>query len=635
MDITSVLSLLGGIALFLYGMDFLSDTMKRTAGARLEKILEKLTSNPVKGLALGTAATGIVQSSTATAVIVLGFVNAGIMSLKQAIPVVFGANIGSTVTGQLLRLGDIGSKSVILTLLKPSSFAPILVAIGVIFVMFVKKKKFSTIGQVLIGLGILFIGMTTMESAVAPLRESKAFQKAFTMFSNPLLGILVGILVTAIVQSSSASVGILQALTATGTITWGMAIPIILGENIGKAVPVFISSISTNRDAKKVAWVHFLFNVFGAVLLGGLIYLLHAVVGFSFWDNVVNRGNVADFHTCFNLITAIILMPLIGVVTKLLDRILPEKEEEEWSIKQFEQLSNMFLKTPGLALEQSRRVVCDMGQVCRENFGKVRQLLDQYDEKLMEELRTNEDFLDRAETKVSEYLVRVTETTQVVKETRLANELLRSITDFERIGDYCIRIAEVFDFQDSNGISFSEPAKKELDKMFEAVDNILKTTVDAYMQENARVAVRVEPLEEVINELRLLLEDHHVERLQNNKCSVQAGISYKEILNATDRIAGHCVNISVFLIQRLNDPHKFDAHEHLRQDHQEMNEEYKALYTYYETLYYHPILNEPPVSEEPALPEPEPVEEKEVKEEKKPKKEDKAKKDKKKEKKAK
>ena len=593
MDILNILTLLGGIGMFLYGMDYLSAAMKMMTGAKLEKILEKLTNNPIKGLALGTGVTAIIQSSTATAVIVLGFVNAGIMTLRQAIPVLFGSNIGSTMTGQLLRLGDIGSQSLILTLLKPAAFAPVLVILGVVFSMFLKKRKFDMAGRIMLGLGILFIGMTTMEGAVAPLKESAAFQKLFTMFSNPILGILVGILVTSIVQSSSASVGILQALTATGTITWGMAIPIIIGENIGKCVPVFISSIGTSRDARKVPVVHLMFNLIGAVVFGGLIYLIKGTHGIAIWDHVVNRGNVADFHSLFNIATAVILMPLTGAFVKLLNKMIPRTEEEEWATKRFESLSDMFLKTPALALEQSRRLVCDMGDMTRSSFAKVQQLLDAYDEKTMREMNSNEDFLDRAETKISEYLVRVTESTLELRSTRLANELLRSVTDFERIGDYCMNIAHVLEFNETNGVIFSETAKEEIRTMFSAVDNILKTTVDAYKNENQLIASRVEPLEEVIDSMRLLMEDHHIERLQNNECSVQSGISLKEILNSTDRIAGHCVNISVFLVQRLNDPYKFDAHQHLMQDHQEMTEEYKGLYGYYEAQYLKPIREMP------------------------------------------
>lgn len=589
MDIISVLTLFGGIGLFLYGMDYLSSAMKLMAGAKLETILEKLTNNKFKGLALGTGVTAIIQSSTATAVIVLGFVNAGIMTLAQAVPVLFGSNVGSTMTSQLLRLGDIGSQSLVLTLLKPAAFAPVLVILGVIFHMFMKKRKFDMAGRIMLGLGILFVGMTTMEGAVAPLKESAAFQKLFTMFENPFLGILVGILITAIVQSSSASVGILQALTATGTITWGMAIPIIIGENIGKCMPVFISSLGASRDAKKVPVVHLIFNLVGALIWGGLIYILKAVQDFPFWESVVNRGNIADFHTLFNIATAFILMPFTGLMVKLLNRLIPRTEEEEWATKRFESLSGMFLKTPALALEQSRRLVCDMGDMTRANFAKVRQLLDGYDDKIVREMNTNEDFLDRAETKVSEYLVRVTESRLELKSTRLANELLRSVTDFERIGDYCIGIAQVFEFNEANGVTFSEGAKAEIRTMFDAVDNILKTTVDAYKHENQMIASRVEPLEEVIDSMRLIMEDHHIERLQNNECSVQSGISLKEILNSTDRIAGHCVNISVFLVQRLNDPHKFDAHQHLMQDHQEMTEEYHGLYSYYEDQYLEPL----------------------------------------------
>lgn len=591
MSITAILNLLGGIGMFLYGMDYLGDALKKAAGVSLERILEKLTNNKTKGLLLGTAVTAIIQSSAATAIIVIGFVNASIMNLEQGIPVVLGSNIGSTVTGQLLRLGDISNQNIILTLLKPSSFAPILIAIGVFLIIFVKKKKLNTPASIMLGLGLLFFGMTTMEQAISPLKDNEQFQQLFFLFQNPILGILAGMLVTAVIQSSSASVGILQAITSTGTVTWGMAIPIILGQNIGKCLPVFISSLSANREAKRVAIIHIITNVFGAVFWGGLIYLGKAIFDFPFWNTIINRGNVADFHTLYNAATAILLLPFTQLLARLSDHMIRNKEDNEWVSKQFELLNEMFLKTPAVALEQSRRLACDMGEVTLDSFGIVEKLFDNYDEKLMKELEANEQFLDRAETKLCEYLVRITERNLELKDTRLANELLRSIGDFERIGDYCKNLARVIEMNQMNGVQFSQECQGEIHSIFAAVESILRMTVDAYIKEDLTVASRIEPLEEVIDSLQLLMADRHVERLQKSMCSVQAGISLTEILNSMERISGHCTNVAIFLMQRLNDPYKFDAHEHLKQAHQEMSEEYKALYTYYESLYYMPVAN--------------------------------------------
>ncbi|MCI8276182.1 MAG: Na/Pi cotransporter family protein [Lachnospiraceae bacterium] len=588
MDIFSVLTLLGGIGLFLYGMSLLGTSLEKIAGAGLEKTLERLTNSRLKGLALGAVVTGIIQSSAATTVMLVGFVNAGIMKFAQTIPVIMGANIGTTVTGQILRLGDLSGSQLFFELIKPTSFAPIVIAIGSFMILISKHRKTKNIAHLLIGFGILFFGMTTMESALAPLKDSPAFQEIFFMFSNPILGVLLGAVVTAILQSSSASVGILQAIASTGTVTFSMAAPIIIGQNIGKCITVLIASIGTNKNAKRVVVCHLMINIIGAIMFLIGIYGFQAMVGFSFWDSAMTRGNIADFHTLFNIATSLILLPfcnvLVAISQKLLHDDAPSRADSCLAL-----LDDIFLDRPTLALEQCRKVTLQMGETIQENFDMAVSLLQDFDENLFEKLNENENFLDKCETAVGEYVVRIS--AQRIRRTdqRESAMFLHCVSDFERIGDHCVNIAEVGQFNKEQGISFSKKGLKEIRMVIEAVKHVLDITLDAYEKDDLTGAYRVEPLEEVIDVLRETIKAHHIERLSKGNCSVQAGISLTEFLTSAERISDHCSNVALHIIEKLSNTKNFDSHEFQKIMHRGATEEYKALYKYYESQYYDPI----------------------------------------------
>ena len=586
MDIFAIFKLLGGIGLFLYGMSLLGASLEKLAGAGLERTLERLTNNRLKGLALGTVVTGVIQSSAATTVMLVGFVNAGIMKFAQTVPVIMGANIGTTVTGQILRLGDLSGSQLIFELIKPTSFAPIVIAIGSFMILISKRRKTRDVANLLIGFGILFFGMTTMESALSPLKDSAAFQEVFFMFKNPLLGVLLGAVVTAILQSSSASVGILQAIASTGTVTFSMAAPIIIGQNIGKCVTVLIASIGTNKNAKRVVVCHLMINLIGAALFLIGIYGFQSIIGF--WDKAMTRGNIADFHTLFNIATSLVLLPfcngLVAISKKLLKDDAPSRADSSLAL-----LDDIFLDRPTGALEQCRKVILSMGETIQENYAMSISLLHNFDEKTFEKLNENENFLDKCETAMGEYLVRITAKNIRREDQREVAQLLHCVGDFERIGDHCVNIAEVGQFNKEQGISFSPKGLEEIKMVSDAVKHVIDITLDAYKNDDLTAAYRVEPLEEVIDLLKEALKSHHIDRLSNGDCSVQAGISLTEFLTSAERISDHCSNIAIHVIEKLTSTKNFDSHEYQKLIHGGLTEEYKALYRYYESKYYDPI----------------------------------------------
>ncbi len=581
----SVLMLLGGIGMFLYGMNLLGDSLQNMAGAGLERILKKLTNNRIKGATVGTAVTGVIQSSAATAIMVLGFLNAGIMNLYQGIPVIMGANIGSTVTGQILRLGDIGSdENIFLTLIKPSAFAPMIVGIGAFILLFANKKKTKNIAKIMLGFGILFMGMTIMETTITPLKDNETFQKMFTTFSNPFIGILFGIVFTAIIQSSSASVGILQAISSTGAVTFSMALPIIIGQNIGKCFTVILASLGTNRNAKRATLIDVMFNVFGGILFAGVLYPIQKFIGLPFWENTMSRGDIADIHTAFNVITTIALLPLLSYLIKISGKVIKKKNISKIN-QELDVLDDIFLKTPPLALDQCRTVILNMAETAKENFGVSIKLLSNYDSKLEKKLNENERFLDKAESALNEYLVKITGCSLSDQETLLATELMHNLGDIERIGDHCINIANVAEYNSSNGVVLSEEARKEIQTMADAIKKIIDLTIECITKEDVDLAQKVEPLEEVVDSLKDILTAKHVVRLQKGSCNVSSGISFIKLVTSLERISDHCSNIAIHLIQRLTGDSSFDKHEHLKRIHKGEVEEYRSVYEYYEDIY--------------------------------------------------
>lgn len=592
MDILSLLQLLGGIGLFLYGMNLMGSSLEKLAGGGLERILEKLTTSKrkgvgqIKGWALGTGVTAIIQSSAATSIMLIGFVNAGIMKLAQAIPVVMGANVGSTVTAQILRLGDIGSDNLILKLLKPSSFAPMLVGIGAFILLFTKNKKAKQVAGIMVGMGVLFYGMTTMESVFAPLKESEAFQNAFTSFSNPFLGILIGLVITAIIQSSSASVGILQALSATGSVTYATAIPIIIGQNLGKCMTIILGSIGANKKAKRVSLSYLFFNIFGAIVFTTLIYAIYYTVGISFWENTVNRGDIANVHFLFNFLTSLILLPLSDKLADFTGKILKDDEVSKTD-KELSTLDDMLLKTPTIALEQCKQVISSMLDSIYENYQIATGLIYNYDETKLEQLNENEAFIDKCESALSAYLVKINSKRLSTDDRLAVAEMLNSVSDFERMGDHCINIYYVAQDKNAQDIHFSPAGHKEVDTIIEAVGNIMKTTFESFKTNNVTAAIRIEPLAETIDKLKETIKSHHVDRLQTGDCGIEGGIALVDLVTSFERIASHCGNVSLHIIKRVANDRDFDEmHGHANDS---FSEEYKALYHYYESQYIAPI----------------------------------------------
>lgn len=587
MELTNILGLAAGLGMFLYGMQILSNALQALAGSRLERTLEKLTNNRLKGLFLGTAITALIQSSSATTVMVVGFVNAGLLKLSQSVGVIMGANIGTTVTAQILRLGDLNGTSLLLTLLKPSSFGPIIILIGAAINLFSKDKKRQNIGSILLGLGLLFFGMYNMEQGLSPLGQMPEFQQMMLSFSsNPLLGLLVGILVTALIQSSSASIGILQALSATGLITFGSAVPIILGQNIGTCITVLLAGIGANRTAKKAGLIHLSFNVIGTTLWLIGIYSVNALVGLPFWNEAINRGTIADFHTLFNVSTTLILLPFSSLLLKLANALLREKGDKTDKLSL---LDDRFLSAPAVAIEQCNKVIVDMGASAIQNYNDACALLQKFDSKLFKKLNEREESLDKTESALNNYLVKVTSRNLSDTENKTTSEILHTINDFERIGDYSVNLAEAAEELANREIHFSDSAKSELRRMVDAVSEILSVTMEAYSQNSTEIASHVEPLEEVIDLIKETLKTKHIDRLQNGRCSINSGLIFLELLNNFERIADHCSNIAVYVIQLHANSSRFDPHEHLREMHEGTTEEYKLYYKYYMDKYYAPI----------------------------------------------
>lgn len=606
MDVLSILKLFGGVGLFLFGMSTMSSSLKKLAGSSLGQILERLTTaknkavGAVKGWGLGAGVTAIIQSSAAVTIMLISFVNAGLMTLAQAVPVVFGSNVGSTVTAQILRLGDLGSGSLVLQLLKPSSFAPVLVVIGAFILLFSKKKKVKDIAEIVIGLGVLFYGMTMMEEVFKPLRENATFQAFFTSFENPFIGILTGLVLTALIQSSSASVGILQALSATGTVTYATAIPIIIGQNIGKCFTTILGSVGANRKAKRVSLSYLFFNLFGALFFTVIIYVIYYTVGLPFFAKTVNRGNIADLHLMFNLITSIILLPFSGKIGTITEKVLPDNAPSDED-REFSKLDDLLLNTPGIALQQCRSLMRRMSEKIVENYRLATGLIYEYNEKDLEQLQENESFIDRCETVLSQYIIRI-DKRRLTRDANLeVSEILNSIGDFERMGDYCVNISFAARDKRDNNISFSEVGQKEADTIIQATAYLTETVNSAFQRTDAGLARRVQPLADVIENMKDLIKSHHVERLQDGTCSVQSGVVLLDLVNCFERIASHAANVALHVMKRASADQNFDEmHGHSMDV---STEEYQALYTYYESRYLLPVSKTVP--QIPVIPDPE------------------------------
>ncbi len=578
MSIFSVFSLFGGLAMFLYGMNIMGDNLEKLGGGRFESILERLTNSPIKGVFLGIIVTAVIQSSSATTVMVVGFVNSGIMKLSQAIGVIMGANIGTTVTSWILSLSGIEGEAWYIQILKPVNFTPILAVIGIAMQMFSKSDKKHNIGNILLGFAVLMFGMDTMSAAVKPLKDVPEFTNILTMFQNPLLGVLAGALLTAIIQSSSASVGILQALSATGSITFGAAIPIILGQNIGTCVTALLSCIGANKNARRAAMVHLYFNIIGTFVFLAGFYILNAIIDFAFVDSAVNAFNIAVVHTIFNLTATTILLPFNKVLEKLAILTIKDDKQEEKVIL----LDERFLVTPSYAIERSKTLTNDMAYIAQESFELALKCMDNYSEKLMKMVDEDETKTDEYEDIIGSYLVKLSGKDLTFADSQKVSLLLHAIGDIEHISDYTQRIARIAEEINTKKIVFSEKATTELNIMRDAVNEVISLTVNAFVTGDRRSAEKVEPLEDLIDDMKAELKTRHIHRLQEGKCTVELGFIFTDFIGSLEKISDCCMNIALSVIQLSED--SYDKHQYMTEE-KGSNEKYKERFNEYSKKY--------------------------------------------------
>lgn len=583
MDIFGVLSLIGGLAIFLYGMDLLGEGLTGASGGKLEKILEKLTSSPVKAVLLGAGVTAVIQSSSATTVMVVGFVNSGIMKLSQAVGVIMGANIGTTITSWILSLTGIESSNIFISLLKPTSFSPVLAAVGIVFLMFLKKDSLKNPGKIMIGFALLMYGMDAMSSSVAPLAEVPQFASILTAFSNPVLGMLAGMLFTAIIQSSSASVGILQALCSTGILSYATALPIIMGQNIGTCVTALLSSIGASKNGKRAAIIHLYFNVIGTVTFMIVFYALNAVIHFSFLNLTAQEFGIAVIHTTFNIITTAYLLPLRKVLEKLAYATIKLDDDEKRimdsrSGNEFALLDDRFLEAPSLAVEHCKQVINKMADISRESLFISMSLIGGYDEEQALRVGELETRADKYEDALGTYIMKISTKNLKKEDSEMLNVMLHCIGDFERISDHACNLCDSARELQQKNMQFSPKAETELDILSSAVREAVDISFDAFKSNNKNEADKVEPLEELIDTLSVELKARHIRRLREGKCTIELGFAHSDILNNLERVADHCSNIAVDVIQ--SDQSEFDAHEYLdrikNKDNQQFAKDYKA-----------------------------------------------------------
>lgn len=561
MNIFGVLSMLGGLALFLYGMHTMGEGLTKISGGKLERILEKLTSSPLRAVCLGALVTAVIQSSSATTVMVVGFVNSGIMKLSQAIGIIMGANIGTTITSWILSLSGIESDNFLMQFLKPANFSPVLAIIGIFFIMFLNNQKKKDIGMILVGFAILMFGMETMSDAVAPLADVPEFTGILTMFRNPILGMLAGVILTAVIQSSSASVGILQALCATGAITYGTAFPIIMGQNIGTCVTALLSGVGATRSARRASLVHLYFNVLGTAVFMIGFYLVHAIVPFGFFDDVAGPMGIAVIHSIFNVVATLILLPFSKVLEKLAYISIPETEEEKQQKEMGTLLDERFLEQPAFAMERCKKVAMVMAETSKQGLLDAMSLIDHYDEKVARQVYRKEEEVDHFEDELGSYLVKLSAKNLSQQDAETLSMILHSISDFERISDHAMNIEESARKIKDHGIRFSDKAKGELAVFERIVKDILSLSVQAFVNENSLLARDIEPMEEVVDRMTKKVKKRHVKRLEKGKCTMEAGLVLNDLATNFERVADHCSNIGVCVIQINEDT--FEAHEYL------------------------------------------------------------------------
>lgn len=562
MTIFNFFTLLGGIAVFLYGMKVMGDSLEKLAGGKLERLLERLTSNRFKGVALGAGVTAVIQSSSATTVMLVGFVNSGIMALSQAIGVIMGANIGTTATSWILSLSGLSGDNPVVQIFKPDSFAPLLAFIGMLLITISKKSSKHNTGSILVGFGILMTGMMSMQAAVDPLKDEAWFRELIAAMSNPAFGILTGAVLTAIVQSSSASIGIMQAVAnSTGTFTYSSALPMIMGQNIGTCATALISSIGTNKNAKRVAVVHLLFNLIGTAVFLSAFYAIDAFVDFTFMEDTISTFGIAIIHSVFNITATIVLIPFTKQLEKLACLIVKDKKEE--SANEFALLDSRFLSTPSIALEHCYSVSRRMGELAIETFKLSLDNIKNFSPENVQTIMENEEKVDVYDDKIGAYLVHLSSHGLSEKDTQTVTVIQHTISDFERIADHAVNMAESCKEMQKREVTFSDKANDELSVFIGAINEILDKALLCYTENDLEIAKSVEPLEEVIDNLRTELKKRHTKRVRKGKCTIDLGLVLSDMLTNLERVADHCSNIAVNLIQARGE--NMEAHEYLNE----------------------------------------------------------------------
>ena len=582
MDVTNIISLLGGVALFLFGMAIMGDGLKKVAGNKLELVLYKLSSTPLKGVLLGTGVTAVIQSSSATSVMVVGFVNSGMMKVKQAIGIILGAILGTSVTGWVICLSDLSGGEGWIKLLSTATLTGVIAVVGIVLRMAAKKQAMVYVGDILMGFAVLMFGMSAMSGAVAPLKESAAFVSLLTKFSNPILGILVGVIFTSILQSASAAVGILQALAITGAITFDVALPITMGIAIGAAVPVLLSALGANTAGKRTAFVYLLIDVLGVIFWSVVFYSVNAIVHFSFLGTVMNTVSIALMNTLFRLGTVIVLMPFIGLMERLVCFMIPDRAETPEE-QEMDRLEERFLAHPALSIEQSRLVTNSMAEKARENLFAAMELRHRYSDKAHQLVEDMESMIDRYEDKLGTYLMKITSKQLTTTQSEEVAKFLHTISDFERISDHASNIAEVCREIHEKELVFSDAAAHELAVMEAAVTEIVNIAFSSFIDNDVQAATRVEPLEEIIDGICDEMKSHHVERLQQGVCTLLQGFVFNDLLTNYERVADHCSNIAVAIIEVESE--SFDTHEYLSSVKEMKNAAFARYYDEYRQKY--------------------------------------------------
>ena len=583
MSISNVLALFSGVALFLYGMTLMGDGLKKVAGNSLEVILYKLSSNPLKGIALGAGVTAVIQSSSATSVMVVGFVNSKMMKVKQAIGIIMGAIIGTSITGWIVSLSSIEGSSGILELLSTDSLTAIIAIIGIYLRMFCKHTRQKQIGDIMMGFAVLMFGMKAMSSSVSGLRNSEVFINMLTNFSNPLIGILVGALFTAVIQSASAAVGILQALSATGAITFEVAFPMLMGIAVGASLPVLLSALGASSDGKRSAFAYLLVDVLGAVIIGVLFYSLNMFMHFSFVEMSLNTVSIALLNTVYRVIMVLMLAPCIGLIEKIC-RIIVKDDEEEEELYEEDRLEERFIAHPALAIEQCRITINNMALITRDNICNACALLDGFSDKGFKKVEKKEDIIDRYADKLGTYMVKVTRKELNKQQNSEISKYLHTIEDFERIGDHGMNIAEAIRDLDQKKLGFTDEAKKELSSLVLAVEDMLTITAEAFINNDLKLAYSIDPFESVVDDICEKLKLNHVERLKKGNCTIEAGIAFNDLITDLERIGDHCNNVFISMLEQEMDD--YDMHQIKNtfttdqiRDYNQLLETYKVKYS--------------------------------------------------------